>query len=121
MHSAGVTPETLDNWILNFIDKKGSKTAGNRDAIQSMLNNPNSYPIHVEYRPQAIVIGMTPEQKINTESQRVVLKFVQNAIGVVNNDIHKVKHTHQRRTFERYQLYLSDHYYQNEDRLEDAV
>ena len=32
-----------------------------------------------------------------------------------------MKHKLQRRTFERYLIYLEDHYYQNDDHLEDSL
>merc|ERR1712186_15238 len=121
MLSTGITPNTLDNRILTFSDRQGHKVAGDRAAIQKMLDNPNSFPVKVEYIPPPMVRGMTMDRLPGAEIQRVSLKFIQNAITNVNNDIHKVKHTHQRRTFERFQLYLEDHYYQNDDHLHDAL
>merc|ERR1712218_719659 len=78
---SGVTPETLDNRILYFTNKKGHKVAGDKEAIQAMLNDPNSFPVQVEFIPPAMVRGMTPEQKPAQEMQRVFLKFIQNAVG----------------------------------------
>ena len=37
-----------------------------------------------------------------------IVRFVQDALAELDGNIDNVKHTHQRRTFERYLLYLED-------------
>mmetsp|Transcript_26540 Transcript_26540/g.60432 ORF Transcript_26540/g.60432 Transcript_26540/m.60432 type:complete len:108 (+) Transcript_26540:2-325(+) len=64
---------------------------------------------------------MPPDQVPSWEVQRSFLRFVKLAVAELGANIYNVKHKHQRKTFERYLLYLEDHYYQNDDRLDDAM
>jgi len=121
MLRAGVTPQALDNKCLIFTNKKGETAVANKEDVARMLSNPSSYPIIVSYEPHTAFKGVAGETGVRDHHiNRVTLKFVKEAVAEIGS-IDNVKHTHQRRTFERYLLYLSDHYYQSEDDLSDAM
>eukprot|EP00930_Biecheleria_cincta_P056169 TRINITY_DN42338_c0_g1_i1.p1 TRINITY_DN42338_c0_g1~~TRINITY_DN42338_c0_g1_i1.p1 ORF type:complete len:330 (+),score=56.27 TRINITY_DN42338_c0_g1_i1:33-1022(+) len=121
MLCAGVTPQALDNRCLIFTNKKGETAVANKEDVARMLSNPSSYPIRVSYEPRTAFKGVAGDREVlNHHISRVFLKFIKDAVAEIGS-INNVKHQHQRRTFERYLLYLSDHYYQSEDDLSDAM
>merc|ERR1711879_1133847 len=120
MLKVGIMPNGLNTQLLAFTDKNGQVVVNNKEAIDRMLQNSNSYPIKVTYKPPRWARGMGPERVPSYQVHRTFLRFVKDAVENVNYDIMKVKHWHQRRTFERYLLYMEDHLYQNGDALEDA-
>lgn len=118
---SGVNPRALDNRCLIFTNKKGETAVANKEDVARMLSNPGSYPIRVSYEPRTAFKGIAGDEAVmQSQITRVFLKFVKDAVAELGS-INNVKHTHQRRTFERYLLYLSDHYYQSEDDLSDAM
>mmetsp|Transcript_81933 Transcript_81933/g.227177 ORF Transcript_81933/g.227177 Transcript_81933/m.227177 type:complete len:340 (-) Transcript_81933:209-1228(-) len=122
MISAGINPEGLDaHSLLAFTNRLGQTVVGDRGAIEQMLTSDQSYPVTVTYSPPKVFDGMPPEQIPGWELHRCFLRFVKQSVGDLGAEIYNVKHKHQRRTFERYLLYLQDHYYQNDDYLEDAM
>mmetsp|Transcript_75380 Transcript_75380/g.243856 ORF Transcript_75380/g.243856 Transcript_75380/m.243856 type:complete len:339 (-) Transcript_75380:85-1101(-) len=122
MMSAGISPEQFDaHRTLAFTNRYGQTVVGNRAEIEGMLTNDQSYPVTVSYQPPKVFDGMPPDQVPGWELQRTFLKFVKQSVGDLNAEIYNVKHKHQRRTFERYLLYLEDHYYQNDDHLDTAM
>ncbi|CAE7276171.1 RFC5 [Symbiodinium natans] len=121
MHAAGIAPQSLDNRCLKFTDAKGTEAMGNKQEIGKLLANPGSYPVRVSYFPHPAFKFVRPERVPDIEVTRTHLKFVQDALAELDGNIDNVKHTHQRRTFERYLLYLEDHYYQTGDDLQDAL
>jgi hypothetical protein len=120
MLKAGIPPEALVPWVLFFIDKTGQVVTNDKQAVERMLSNRGSYPIKVQFKPPFHLKGMGPEMIPSMQIHRTQLGFCINAQKACDNDIKKVKHWHQRRTFERYQLYLEDHKYQCADDLADA-
>eukprot|EP00933_Yihiella_yeosuensis_P004373 TRINITY_DN108740_c0_g1_i1.p1 TRINITY_DN108740_c0_g1~~TRINITY_DN108740_c0_g1_i1.p1 ORF type:complete len:365 (-),score=58.38 TRINITY_DN108740_c0_g1_i1:72-1097(-) len=120
MLSAGILPGALDNRCLKFFDHKGQVAVGSKEDIVRMMENPNSYPIKVKYEPHPAFKGMEPDKVPDYEVNRVMLRWVKDAVAEMDANLYNVKHKHQRRTFERYLLYLEDHYYQTGDMLEDA-
>mmetsp|Transcript_55186 Transcript_55186/g.103455 ORF Transcript_55186/g.103455 Transcript_55186/m.103455 type:complete len:222 (+) Transcript_55186:63-728(+) len=121
MLCAGIEPQALDNRCLSFRDTKGLEAKGNKQEIAKMLANSASYPITVAYHPHPAFKFVTPQAVGDTEATRAYLKYVQDAVAELDGKLDNVKHTHQRRTFERYLLYLEDHYYQTGDDLKDAM
>merc|ERR1712217_97248 len=120
MLKVGIMPNGINTELLSFTDKNGQVVVNNKEAIDRMLQNSNSYPIKVTYKPPRWMRGMGPERVPGYMIHRTFLRFVKDAVENVNHDIKKVKHWHQRRTFERFLLYLEDHYYQTDDDLVDA-
>ncbi|CAE7657458.1 RFC5, partial [Symbiodinium pilosum] len=121
MLAAGVAPQSLDNRCLKFTDASGTEAMGSKQEIGKLLANPSSYPVRVSYFPHPAFKFVRPEAVPEVESTRTHLKFVQDAVAELDGNMDNVKHTHQRRTFERYLLYLEDHYYQTGDDLHDAM
>jgi len=121
MTAAGILPQALDNTKLFFTSRHGMTAVANREEIEKILTNDASYPVTVNYAPEQFRDGMTPESAMSYEVERTFLKIIQKSVADLNGDIYKVKHKHQRRTFERYLLYLEDHYYQTGDKLETAL
>ncbi|CAE8711748.1 unnamed protein product, partial [Polarella glacialis] len=120
MLSAGILPGSLDNRCLKFTNQKGQVAVGNKEDISRILANTSAYPIKVKYEPHPAFRGMEPEKVPEYEVNRVMLRWVKEAVAELGADMSNVRHIHQRRTFERYLLYLEDHYYQTGDMLEDA-
>lgn len=121
MLRSGVNPRALDNRCLIFTNKKGETAVANKEDVAKMLSNPGSYPIRVSYEPHTAFKGIGGDEDVMFHQvSRVYLSFVKEAVAELGS-INNVKHTHQRRTFERYLLYLSEHYYQSEDDLSDAM
>jgi len=121
MLAAGIPPPSLDNRCLKFTDARGTEAMGNKQEISKMLTNPGSYPVRVSYFPHPAFKFVRPERVPELEAMRTHLKFVQEAVAELDGNMDNVKHTHQRRTFERYLLYLEDHYYQTGDDLHDTL
>jgi len=122
MISAGIAAESFQaQRYLAFTNVAGQTIIANRQEIENMMANERSYPITVSYHPPKVFEGMIPEEIPGYEVQRTFLRFIKNACTDVNYEIYNVKHKHQRRTFERYLLYLEDHYHQCDDHLEDAM
>ncbi|CAE7768452.1 RFC5 [Symbiodinium sp. CCMP2592] len=121
MLAAGIPPPSLDNRCLKFTDARGTEAMGNKQEISKMLTNPASYPVRVSYFPHPAFKFVRPERVPELEAMRTHLKFVQEAVAELDGNMDNVKHTHQRRTFERYLLYLEDHYYQTGDDLHDTL
>jgi len=122
MIAAGIDPATFEaHRLLAFTTKLGRTVVGNRAEIENLFAEDMNYPITITYHPPKVFDGMPPDQIPSWEIQRTFLKFVKQSVADVNADITKVKHKHQRRTFERYLLYLEDHYWQNDDNLDDAM
>uniref|UniRef100_A0A7S4SPL4 WWE domain-containing protein n=1 Tax=Alexandrium monilatum TaxID=311494 RepID=A0A7S4SPL4_9DINO len=122
MIAAGIDPEAFDSHrVLAFTNKNKQTVIGNREEIEKMLTSDQSYPITVTYHPPRTYDGMPESEVPGWEVQRTFLKFIKEAVANVDGDIYKVKHVHQRRTFERYLLYLEDYYYQNDDDLADSM
>ena len=94
---------------------------GSKKDIAKMLANPRAYPIHISYKPHPAFLFMPREQVQHIEVQRTFLKMVKEAVAEWDGNLDNVKHKHQRRTFERYLLYLEDHYSQTGDDLSDAL
>lgn len=121
MLKAGIAPDQLHNQLLYFVDKAGQVVVNNKEGIERMLSNPGSYPLRVLYKPPFWCKGMPAERVPSYQIHRTFLKFVKDAVMNVDQEIKNVKHWHQRRTFERFLLYLEDHYHQTEDKLDDAL
>jgi hypothetical protein len=117
---AGLPPEALHLPLLYFIDRNGQVVSNNRQAVERMLSNPGSYPMKVSYKLPGQFKGMPGDRVPGYQVHRCGLKQTLIAMRNVDMDIMKVKHWHQRRTFERYLLYWEDHLYQNGDNLDDA-
>ena len=94
---------------------------GSKKEIAKMLGNPRAYPIHISYKPHPAFKFVAPQYVPHMEVTRTMLKFTQTAVAELDGKLDNVKHKHQRRTFERYLLYLEDHYYQTGDDLSDAL
>lgn len=121
MLSAGVVPEKLQPGSLFFTDKRGTRVAGDRQAIQEMLDNDSSFPVKIKYEPPKVMQGVPLKWHLDVEVHRTHLAAVKRTVKELNRDIYKVKHQHQRKCFERYLLYLEDNLYQNGDDLEDTM
>lgn len=122
MMAAGIAPEAMQaDGYLFFTSVSGQTIVGNRPEIEKLLANDKSYPVNVAYQPPKVFDGMIPSEIPSFEVQRSFLRFIKNACADVNYEIYNVKHKHQRRTFERYLLYLEDHYHQTDDYLETAM
>ena len=119
--AAGILPQSLDNRCLKFTSSQGEEAMGNKKDIAKMLSSSSSYPIRVSYKPHPAFKFMRPETVIGMELNRTFLLFVKEAVKELDANIDNVKHKHQKRTFERYLLYLEDYYYQTGDDLSDAM
>ncbi|CAL1156254.1 unnamed protein product [Cladocopium goreaui] len=119
--AAGILPQNLDNRCLKFTSAQGDESMGSKKDIAKMLANPRAYPIHISYKPHPAFLFMPREQVQHIEVQRTFLKMVKEAVAELDGNLDNVKHKHQRRTFERYLLYLEDHYSQTGDDLSDAL
>ena len=121
MLAAGISPQSLDNRCLKFTSSQGEVSMGSKKEIAKMLGNPRAYPIHISYKPHPAFKFVAPQYVPHMEVTRTMLKFTQTAVAELDGKLDNVKHKHQRRTFERYLLYLEDHYYQTGDDLSDAL
>ena len=121
MLAAGIMPHTLDNRCLRFTSDQGEEAMGSKKDIAKMLSNPRSYPIRISYKPHPAFKFMPREHVPSIEVGRTMLKFTKEAVAELDGKLDNVKHKHQRRTFERYLLYLEDHYRQTGDDLSDAL
>lgn len=121
MLSAGVDPQFMESASLTFTDRRGQAAVGSREAVQSMLERDASFPVRVTYAPRKVYSGLEPQKMIEYEVYRTHLLAVKEAVKALGANLHNVKHRHQKKTFERYLLYLEDHYYQTDDDLSDAL
>lgn len=121
MLAAGIPPHLLDSRHLRFITKKGHPISNSKEEVARALDNVANYPVKVRYEPPQVFRGVPPESVVHFEVNRIWLKFIKDAVAQLGGDIYNVKHRHQQKTFERYMLYLEDHYYQNDDNLDDAT
>eukprot|EP00438_Fugacium_kawagutii_P011234 Skav228664 [mRNA] locus=scaffold2369:310867:311283:+ [translate_table: standard] len=94
---------------------------GSKKDIAKMLANPRCYPVTISYKPHPAFRFVPREHVPANEVGRTMLKQTQKAVEELGGNLDNVKHKHQRRTFERYLLYLQDHYYQTGDDLSDAL
>ena len=115
-----LTWQLVNPWP-RFTSAQGDESMGSKKDIAKMLANPRCYPIQISYKPHGAFQFMSPEQVPWIEVGRTMLKFTKDAVGELGGNLDNVKHKHQRRTFERYLLYLQDQYYQTGDDLSDAL
>lgn len=106
---------------VRFTSDQGEEAMGSKKDIAKMLSNPRSYPIRISYKPHPAFKFMPREHVPSIEVGRTMLKFTKEAVAELDGKLDNVKHKHQRRTFERYLLYLEDHYRQTGDDLSDAL
>lgn len=119
--SAGVDAQSLNMAALTFTDRWGNVAAQSKEVVQRMLEKESNFPVKIKYAPPKAFQSMTPQDMLHYETVRTHLLAVKNAVKELDGDITKVKHLHQKKTFERYLLYLEDHKYQSEDDLSDAM
>lgn len=100
---------------------RGDESMGSKKDIAKMLANPRCYPVTISYKPHPAFRFIAREHVPSNEILRTMLKFTKQAVEELGGNLDNVKHKHQRRTFERYLLYLEDHYYQTGDDLSDAL
>ena len=121
MASNGIEPQFLDNRCLTFTSSKGEEARGNKQEIAKLMADPKSYPVRVSYKPHPAFRLIVHQHVVTQEIARTCLKYTKKAVEELGWEINNVKHKHQRRTFERYLLYIEDHHYQTEDDLSDAM
>merc|ERR1719401_1942881 len=100
MISAGIDPQRMDAGALRFIDRRGAVAVESRGAVQDMLDKDSSYPVKVAYKPRKVYEGMTPDEQVTYEVTRTHLLAVKEAVAALGADMYRVKHPHQRKTFE---------------------
>merc|ERR1711879_944979 len=115
MKVADIGPGDFYKEVLYFTDKRGKTVSNSKKDIQKMLSDSGSYPVHVSYDATKKYQMMHPQRIPDLDSDRCFLRVIYEASNKVEWDIMKVKHKHQRRTFERFLLYMEEHRYQNEE------